>query len=111
MAVCTNKPEGLARAVLTALDLARFFPVVVGGGGRHPLKPDPAGLLAAIDRFGAAPAGTLYVGDSETDAETARNAGVRFALFTEGYRRAPAGSLGADHLFSDFADLAPLALR
>jgi phosphoglycolate phosphatase len=111
MGVCTNKPEGLARGVLHALDLARHVPVLVGGGGGLPLKPDPAGLLACIARLGATPATALYVGDSETDAETAQAARVRFALFTGGYRKAPAEALGADHLFDDFAALPPLALR
>jgi phosphoglycolate phosphatase len=111
MAVCTNKPQDLSAAILDALDLARFFPVLIGGGGDHPLKPDPAGLLAAIERLGGDPATALFVGDSETDAETARSGGLRFALFTGGYRKAPAESLGADHLFDHFDALPTLALR
>ena len=49
---------------------------------RH--KPDPEGLLAAIERLGGSPSGSLYVGDSVTDAETARRAGVPFAAVLNG---------------------------
>jgi phosphoglycolate phosphatase len=111
MAVCTNKPAGLAAAILAALGLARHFPVLVGGGAGLPLKPDPAGLLHCIAQLGADSASALYVGDSETDVATARNAGVRLALFTGGYRKAPAEALGADDLFDRFEDLAALVLR
>ncbi|MFN3644747.1 MAG: phosphoglycolate phosphatase, partial [Gemmobacter sp.] len=105
MAVCTNKPQDFAAAILRDLGMAGHFPVLVGGGAGHPMKPDPAGLFDCLRRLGADPGRALYIGDSETDAATARNAGLRFALFTGGYRHAPAESLGADLLFDRFDDL------
>ena len=47
----------------------------------------------------------IYIGDSETDAKTAANAGVPFVLFTEGIRLSPIEDLPHDVAFSDFADL------
>jgi phosphoglycolate phosphatase len=110
MAVCTNKPQALAAAVLERLGLNPPFALLVGGGAGHPLKPDPAGLLDCIARLGATPATALYVGDSETDAATARAAAVRFALFAGGYRHAPVAGLGADLIFDRFDRLPALVL-
>ena len=39
---------------------------------------------SAIERLGGSPSGSLYVGDSVTDAETARRAGVPFAAVLNG---------------------------
>jgi phosphoglycolate phosphatase len=106
LAICTNKPEVPTRAVLEHLNLARFFPVVVGGDTLPQKKPDPAPLHEAIARMGDHPA--LFIGDSEVDAATARAAGVPFLLFTEGYRKTPADQLGAAGMFSDWQDLSAL---
>jgi phosphoglycolate phosphatase len=100
MAICTNKPEGPARAVLHHFGLDRHFPVVIGGDSLPTRKPDPAPLLAALRALGAGPA--LFVGDSEVDAETSRSAGTPLALYTEGYRNAPVETLGAKVIFDDF---------
>ena len=58
---------------------AGFFDLIVGGEDvTHP-KPHPEGLQKALTQLGAAPAETLYLGDSTVDAETAQAAGVDFA--------------------------------
>jgi pyrophosphatase PpaX len=56
--------------------LGSFHTVVVDDDVPHP-KPDPAGVHLAIERLGADPATTAYVGDSLTDLEAATAAGVR----------------------------------
>jgi phosphoglycolate phosphatase len=106
LAVCTNKPAGPTRGVLEALELAPFFGAVVAGDTLSVLKPHPGPLRLAFARLGADPAGGLFVGDSETDADTAEAAAVPFALFTGGYRRGPAEGIRADFRFDDFAALA-----
>jgi phosphoglycolate phosphatase len=103
LGLCTNKPAGPARAVLRHFGLDKHMAVLIGGDSLPQRKPDPAPLLAALAALGPRPA--LFVGDSEVDAETAERAGVAMALFTEGYRKAPADSLGAKLIFSDFAAL------
>ncbi|WP_135504342.1 phosphoglycolate phosphatase [Roseovarius aestuariivivens] len=103
LGLCTNKPESPARAVLRHLDLARFFPVIIGGDSLSQRKPDPAPLHAAISASGARDA--VFVGDSEVDAETSHRAGIPFALFTEGYRKIPVEELTHRVAFSDFAHL------
>ena len=103
LGLVTNKPEGPARAVLAHLDMARFFPVVVGGDSLPQRKPDPAPLHHAMAALGAQR--TIYVGDSETDAATAAAAGVPFALYTLGYRLSPPEALPHAFAFDDFAAL------
>jgi phosphoglycolate phosphatase len=103
LAICTNKPEGPARAALRHFGLAPLFPVVVGGDSLPQRKPDPAPLLAAIRAVQASRA--LFVGDSEVDAETAHAAGVPLALFSGGYRTAPVEALDARIVFDHHAAL------
>jgi phosphoglycolate phosphatase len=70
--------------ILGREDLLEPFDVIVGGEDVSRHKPDPEGLLTAIKRIGGSPSGSLYVGDSVTDAETARRAGVPFAAVLNG---------------------------
>lgn len=90
LGLCTNKALAPTHAILDALDLGRFFGVIIGGDSLAQKKPDPAPLHAAFAALGAP---LLYVGDSEIDAATAEAAGVAFALFTEGYRKTPVAGL------------------
>jgi HAD superfamily hydrolase (TIGR01509 family) len=55
--------------------LAGFFATVVHAAG----KPDPAGLLLALDRLAVRPSRALHVGDEDADEQAARAAGMRFA--------------------------------
>ncbi|MEM1299948.1 MAG: phosphoglycolate phosphatase [Pseudomonadota bacterium] len=103
LGVCTNKPIGPTRAVLAHLDLARFFPVVLGGDSMAVRKPDPTPLLAAFEGLGEGMC--VYVGDSEVDAETASRAEVPFYLYSPGYRKTPVEELYHTAAFDDFAEL------
>lgn len=109
LGLCTNKPLAATKAVLTHFNLTDFFPVVIGGDSLPLRKPDPAPLLAARNAL-VAPA-TVFVGDSEVDAETARNAALPFALFTKGYRQTPPEALPHAARFSHFPDLPAIAAR
>lgn len=109
MGICTNKPVRPSNDILSALGLAGFFGIVVGGDSLPERKPFPAPLDLAFAQLDAS--ARLYVGDSETDAETATNAGCPFALYTEGYRKADVSELRHDYAFSDFADLASIVER
>ena len=112
LAVLTNKPEDLSRAVLAGLGLLEHFAEVLGGDSLPSRKPDPAGLLRLADRFGAAPAGVLLVGDSAIDAATARAAGARFALVTWGFPPpAVQAGIDAEARYATPAELAAALLR
>lgn len=111
LGICTNKPVGPTRAVLDHLDLTRFFGAILGGDSLSVRKPDPAPLHATVAALGGSADRTLYVGDSEVDAETARRAALPFLIYTEGYRKTPVAALPHTAAFSDFADLPALVAR
>ena len=60
------------------------FKVIVGVEDVETPKPDPSGLLRAVDALNTPKEHCFYVGDSVTDAETARRAGVRFVAALSG---------------------------
>jgi len=60
------------------------FDIIIGGEDVLHHKPDPEGLLKAIEYLNVKRDETLYVGDSVVDAETASNAGVDFIGVTSG---------------------------
>lgn len=103
MAIVTNKPEALSRALLAGLGLARHFGVVVGGDTLARCKPDPAPALHALAALGGGDA--LFIGDSAVDAETARRAAMPFLLYERGY---DAGSCRPEHVAARFAAFAEL---
>ncbi|MCF6302686.1 MAG: HAD-IA family hydrolase, partial [Devosiaceae bacterium] len=109
LGVCTNKPEAPARVILDGLELTRFFDVIVGGDTYPSLKPDPTPLHGCAEKLGSTAA--LYVGDSETDALTATNAKMEFALYSGGYRNTPTREMAHDFLFDHFDQFTEFALK
>ena len=101
LGLCTNKPERPARAVLRHMGLEPVFDAVMTGGMLSSRKPEPDMLLQTIQSLGGGP--TLYAGDSEIDAETARRAAVPFALYSEGYRKTAVEEIFHQWVFDDFA--------
>jgi len=85
LAVVTNKPTHLARAVLGAAGLLPFISSVHGGDRTEHLKPSPALLLAAGQQLHVKPDQLLMVGDSSADLLAARAAGCPVVLVGWGY--------------------------
>ena len=109
LAVCTNKPESLTHLLLQALGWQGRFDAVVGGDTLPVRKPDPAPLREAIARAGGGSA--VLVGDSITDADTARAVGVPFVAVSFGFSDRPAEALGADAVIGGFDALIPALAR
>lgn len=91
----------------------RFFKeqleIALGESESTPPKPNPAGVLRAMEILDAEPRTTLYVGDSEVDHATARAAGVASCLVLWGFRDADTlHSLQADHYLQEPKDLLEL---
>lgn len=89
--------RGIARAVVSNKgDFAvqelveRYFPGVfdIAVGEREGIrrKPAPDTVYAVMHELGAAPADVVYIGDSEVDVETARNAGIACIAVDWGFR-------------------------
>jgi len=84
LGIVSTKFRRRIEEILGRIDMLEPFDIIVGGEDVSRHKPDPEGLLVAIERLGGSPSGSLYVGDSVTDAETARRAGVPFAAVLNG---------------------------
>lgn len=85
LAVCTNKPEAPARALLDSLGLAPFL-AAVGGGDSFPVKkPDPRHLLATLEAAGGRTEAAVMLGDHANDVESARGAGIPAIFAGWGY--------------------------
>ena len=111
LAVCTNKPEDLARRMLAELGLDHFGDAVVGGDTFAFRKPDRRTLEAAAERAGGDPERSVLIGDSRTDVETARNADVPVILVSYGYRTDPIDDLAPDFVAHEFKEVVRLVRR
>ena len=105
MGVCTNKRESLSRQLLNELDLARFFPVILGADSVAVCKPDPHHLLETITRAGGQPTQTVMVGDSSTDVSTAKAADVPVIAVSFGYAGISIEELGGDRVIDHYDQL------
>ncbi len=85
MAVVTNKPSHLARAVLEAAGLGTFMVSVHGADSAELRKPAPGLLLAAAQRLAVSSERLLMVGDGPADMLAAHNARCPAALVAWGY--------------------------
>ena len=100
LGLCTNKDGRAARALVEELGWGRWIRAVVSGeeGFR---KPDPRALRLTLQRLRAPRGNHLFVGDSEVDLQTARNAGVQGVFLGHGYGEF--GKMGMDgmHYFEE----------
>ncbi len=76
MAVFSNKPDEFTRLCVAQLLPRWRFAAVLGAGTALPKKPDPAGAREIAHRLGVAPSEVLYLGDTNTDMQTAVAAGM-----------------------------------
>lgn len=76
LVILTNKPDPAAHALTEKLMSQWDFDVVLGHREPYALKPDPASALAICDQLGVSPDQWLYVGDTNVDMHTAKNAGM-----------------------------------
>ena len=108
LALVTNKPTPFVAPLLEALDIARYFNVVIGGDDVKNKKPHPEPLLLVAERLGLAPAELLFVGDSRNDIQAAQAAGCCSVGLTYGYNYGEAITLSnPDYVFERFNDLLP----
>lgn len=84
-AVCTNKYENLATSLIGSLGLAPRFTAVCGQDTFPFRKPDPRHLTETIARAGGSPARAVMIGDSRTDIDTAKAAGIPVVAVDFGY--------------------------
>lgn len=84
MGIVSTKRRRPIIEILQRDNMDRYFTVIVGGGEVHMPKPNPEGVRMALKSMGLTPGTALYVGDSRTDAVTARNGELDFAAVLTG---------------------------
>jgi phosphoglycolate phosphatase len=82
----TTKGTPATRTVLEMFGLLPYFDHVQGTDG-FPAKPAPNVIQASLQIFGAKPEDCLFIGDSPTDMEAGRRAGVKTCAVLWGYGR------------------------
>ena len=99
MVVLSNKPESFTVQAVAHLLPDWHFAIVRGARPKVPTKPDPTSALEMADEMHIAPSDFIYLGDTNTDMQTARAAGMYALGATWGFR--PGAELldsGAQHL-------------
>jgi len=112
LAVLSNKPDVQTQALIETLLGDIPFRVIFGQREGKPVKPDPGVPLEIAALMGLDPAEVAFVGDSDVDMETARNAGMYPVGVTWGYReRELIRKAGARFLADKPEDLTTLLLK
>jgi len=105
MGVCTNKTEHLAVDLLKKIGIYDFFEYVAGHNTFDYCKPDPRHLTSVIEILDGDLKKSLMIGDSETDANAAKNAGIPIILLEDGYTEKNTTEIYHNHLIKDFIDI------
>ncbi|MDT7836411.1 HAD-IIIA family hydrolase [Aquabacterium sp. OR-4] len=113
LAVLTNKEANFAHRLLARHDLADAFELLVAGDTLSVKKPHPGMVQHALAALQAEPHECLLVGDSLTDLQTARAAGIGIWLVRHGYPQGvfnhpPGGPDAPDGVIEHFDDFQPL---
>lgn len=84
--IVSNKDDGILKEIVSASGFA--FDYAAGEKPGIPLKPDPKALLDAVAALGSDVSSSVFVGDSEVDAETGKRAGIETLIVSWGFRTA-----------------------
>ena len=111
MAVCTNKQEHLAIDLLKKIGIYDFFEYVAGHNTFDYSKPDPRHLTSVVEILEGDLNRTLMIGDSETDANAAKEAGIPLILLEDGYTEKNITEIPHNHLIKDFVNIEKIVLK
>ncbi len=111
MGVCTNKQEHLAIDLLKKIGIYEFFEYVAGHNTFDYCKPDPRHLTSVIEILDGDLKRTLMIGDSETDANAAKQAGIPLILLEDGYTEKKTTEIYHNHLIKDFTGIEKIVAK
>ena len=90
IAIISTKTRGRIAEKFEQDGVTDAIDFIIGREDVRTPKPNPEGILLAIQRFSMQKADVLYTGDSFIDAAAAKNAGIDFAAVTTGTTTADA---------------------
>ncbi len=106
LAVVTNKPQDAAQKAIADCLGEISFEKIVGYTGDFPAKPDPTATAFTALTMRVAPSECVFIGDGETDVQTAINAGMAGVACLWGYRsKEVLQAAGATRFASDYREL------
>ena len=105
MAVCTNKTEHLAVDLLKKIRIYDYFEYVAGYNTFDYCKPDPRHLTTVIEILDGDLKKSIMIGDSETDANSAKAADIPMILLEDGYTEKKTNEIYHNHLIKDFVGI------
>lgn len=111
MGIATNKSQYLAKKLVEELGMSHFFKSIKGWDEVTTPKPHQDHIMETLAEMGCTKAGTLMVGDSETDQKAAHNAEIPVALVTFGYSHAPIRSFPAEIFIENLSELEKLIVK
>ena len=86
LSVASNKIQAGAETLISKFFAGIEFTAVMGNDKEYPLKPDAALVEYIMNKAGVTRGQTVMVGDSDTDIQTARNAGIPIIAVSWGFR-------------------------
>lgn len=104
-AICTNKPERMARTLIDKLGIADRFGALVGADTYPVRKPDPLPLVESVRLAGGAVERAVLIGDTVTDRKAAQAAGMPCLLVTFGPEGRGVADLSPEGLLDHYDDL------
>jgi phosphoglycolate phosphatase len=111
-AIITNKPNPFTMQVLAGLGVADFFSDIIPGNSEFPKKPDPASVIALLEKHRIQPQEAVLVGDSDIDVMTAKAAGILSVAVLHGFgERGDLAASTPDQIVRDLGELLELAKR
>lgn len=109
--ICTNKPEGLAQTLLERLGVRDVFGSLIGADTLATRKPDAAPYIASVEQAGGAVGQSCLIGDTITDRNTARAAGVPCVLVGFGPGGSDMAALDPEAIINHFDELPEVVRR
>ena len=107
-AIVSNISKDVLRDALERFHIGSCFEVVIGRRDVPLLKPSPAGIFKAIESLKTNKKDVLFVGDSRSDVEACKKAGIKIAVL-EGENKL--SELNADYKLNSFSDILSLPIQ
>ena len=103
--IVTNKSEKYTRPIIEKLKWHELTNAVICPENVTKAKPDPEGIITALNLLNASNSESYYVGDHKRDIETGKNANVKTVACTYGFHETDPHSWQADYIINEPIEL------
>ena len=103
--IVTNKSEKYTRPIIEKLKWHELTNAVICPENVSKAKPDPEGIITALNLLNASNSESYYVGDHKRDIETGKNANVKTVACTYGFHETDPHSWQADYIINEPIEL------